>query len=152
MHLCSLIRTFVVKIQDSFGTSTSNTLSFKPFAILTKQADLRLTCEGFLEIMLIYAIVNTGVVPLVYLVLSTKSVLYHTCKKNCCQLNPSTESIDSFIVSVDSKYHYHLSLVMRKPVFGVSDQVRHKPGCTVTEDGERLEIWYLGSRGIVPSV
>ena len=27
-----------------------------------------------------------------------------------------------------------LSLVLRKPVFGVSDQVRHKPGCTVTED------------------
>ena len=23
----------------------------------------------------------------------------------------------------------------RKPVFGVSDQVRHKPGCTVTEAG-----------------
>ena len=28
-----------------------------------------------------------------------------------------------------------LSLVVRKPVFGVSDQVRHKPGCTATEDG-----------------
>ena len=24
---------------------------------------------------------------------------------------------------------------MRKPVFGVSDQVPHKPGCTGTEDG-----------------
>ena len=24
----------------------------------------------------------------------------------------------------------------------VSDQVRHKPGCTTTEDGWRLEIWY----------
>ena len=23
---------------------------------------------------------------------------------------------------------------MRKPVFGVSDQARYKPGCTVTED------------------
>ena len=29
----------------------------------------------------------------------------------------------------------YMSLVVRKPVFGVSDQVRHKPGCTVTEDG-----------------
>ena len=28
----------------------------------------------------------------------------------------------------------HLSLIVRKPVFGVSDQVRHKPGCTATED------------------
>ena len=27
-----------------------------------------------------------------------------------------------------------MSLVMRKPVFGVSDQVPHKPGCTATED------------------
>ena len=44
------------------------------------------------------------------------------------------------------------SLVVRKPVFGVSDQVRHKPGCTATEDGQRLEISDLGSRGIVLSV
>ena len=29
----------------------------------------------------------------------------------------------------------HMSLVLRKPVFGVSDQVRHKPGCATTEDG-----------------
>ena len=28
---------------------------------------------------------------------------------------------------------YNLSLVVRKPVFGVSDQVRHKPGCTATD-------------------
>ena len=39
---------------------------------------------------------------------------------------------------------------MRKAVFGVSDQVRHKPGCTATEDGWRLEISDLGSRGIDP--
>ena len=30
---------------------------------------------------------------------------------------------------------YHLSLVVRKPVFGVFDLVPHKPGCTATEDG-----------------
>ena len=29
----------------------------------------------------------------------------------------------------------HISLVVRKPVFGVSDKVRHKPDCTATEDG-----------------
>ena len=45
--------------------------------------------------------------------------------------------------------HKQLSLIVRKPVFGVSDQVQHKPDCTVTEDGERLEISDLGSRGIV---
>ena len=40
---------------------------------------------------------------------------------------------------------------MRKPVFGVSDQVQHKPGCTGTEDGQSLEISDLGSRGIILS-
>ena len=30
------------------------------------------------------------------------------------------------------KFHVIMSLVVRKPVFGVSDQVRHKPGCTDT--------------------
>ena len=40
----------------------------------------------------------------------------------------------------------------RKPVFGVSDQVRHKYGCTATEDGYRLEISDLGSRRNVLSV
>ena len=29
----------------------------------------------------------------------------------------------------------HMSLVVRKPIFGVSDQVLHKPGCAATEDG-----------------
>ena len=29
---------------------------------------------------------------------------------------------------------------MRKSVFGVSDQVRHKPGCTASEGGLRFEI------------
>ena len=41
---------------------------------------------------------------------------------------------------------------MRKLVFGVSNLVRHKPGCTVTEDDERLEISDLVSRGTVLSV
>ena len=41
---------------------------------------------------------------------------------------------------------------MRKPVFGVSDLVRHKPGCAVTADGQGLEISDLESGGIVVSV
>ena len=40
---------------------------------------------------------------------------------------------------------------MRKPVFGVSDQVRHKPGYTTTKGSERLEISDLDRRGIVLS-
>ena len=31
----------------------------------------------------------------------------------------------------------------------VSDHVRHKPGCTATDDGYRLEISDLGRFGIV---
>ena len=30
-------------------------------------------------------------------------------------------------------YQYYMSLDARKPVFGVSDQVRHKPACTSSE-------------------
>ena len=33
-----------------------------------------------------------------------------------------------------------------------SDQVRHKPGCTVTEDGQKLEILDISRRKIVLSV
>ena len=38
---------------------------------------------------------------------------------------------------------------MRKPVFQCFNQVQHKPGCTLTEDGQRLEILDLDRRGIV---
>ena len=34
----------------------------------------------------------------------------------------------------------------------VSELVQHKPGCTATEDGQRLEISDLESRGIVLSM
>ena len=40
----------------------------------------------------------------------------------------------------------------RKPVFGVSDQVRHKPVCAAAEDGYKPEISDLRKRGIVLSV
>ena len=33
------------------------------------------------------------------------------------------------------KPYYHMSLVVRKPVFGVSDLIRHKSDCTTTQDG-----------------
>ena len=40
------------------------------------------------------------------------------------------------IASVDwSDAYLYLSLVVRKPVFGVSDQVPHEPACTATEGG-----------------
>ena len=38
-------------------------------------------------------------------------------------------------VSITNRLPPNMSLVLRKPVFGVSDQVPHKGGCTATEDG-----------------
>ena len=38
---------------------------------------------------------------------------------------------------------------MRKPVFGGSNQVRHKPGCAITEDAWRLGISNLGRKGLL---
>ena len=51
----------------------------------------------------------------------------------CCVLLMSTYSL---------RFYGEISLIVRKQVFGVSDQVQQKPGCTSTEDGWRLEISY----------
>ena len=40
---------------------------------------------------------------------------------------------------------------MNKPTILVFNQVQHKPACTVTDDGWRLEILDVESRGIVIS-
>ena len=45
-----------------------------------------------------------------------------------------------------------MSRDMRIPVFGVSDQVRHKSDCAAAENGERLEISDIESRGVVLSM
>ena len=39
-------------------------------------------------------------------------------------------------------YCLHMSLVARKPVFGICDQVRLKPSCSATQT--KLEAWNLG--------
>ena len=44
--------------------------------------------------------------------------------------------------------HLYMSRFMRKPFFMVSDQVKHKQGCTDTGDGLMLEVSDLVSRGI----
>ena len=38
---------------------------------------------------------------------------------------------------------------MRKSVFGVSDQVRHKPGCIAAEDCKKLDFSESDRRGII---
>ena len=44
---------------------------------------------------------------------------------------------------------HDMSLVMRRPVFGVCDQVRLKPACSATETCQGLEILDVASRGII---
>ena len=44
------------------------------------------------------------------------------------------------VLFVVPEYCDHISLVTRKPVFGVFDQVRLKPACAATEASKRLEI------------
>ena len=51
-----------------------------------------------------------------------------------------------------SRGEMHLSLVMAKPFFGISNQVRQKPAVQPHKMNERLEIKGLGSTGIVLSM
>ena len=44
--------------------------------------------------------------------------------------------------------NFYMSSIIRKHVFGVSLQVRRKPGCTVIQGGLRLEISDLRRRGL----
>ena len=48
-------------------------------------------------------------------------------------LHPYGDGKLSILITVKSRYH--MGLVVGKPVFGVSEQVRHKPSCTATQDG-----------------
>ena len=45
----------------------------------------------------------------------------------------------------------NMSLVTRKPVFGVFDQVIHKPACAATETSYSLEMLDMEIRGIILS-
>ena len=46
---------------------------------------------------------------------------------------------ESFSIHSHAAGLYQMSRVARKPVFRVSDQVSHKPGCTITEDARGLK-------------
>ena len=62
-----------------------------------------------------------------------------------------SESLGLLCYSEANTYQFltHLmSCIIRKPVFGLFHHFLHKPGCTTAEDGWRLEIPYLRSRGI----
>ena len=48
---------------------------------------------------------------------------------------PMVQTGNSISMATDRPLWDQRSLVLRKLVFGVSDQAPHKPGCTATEDG-----------------
>ena len=59
------------------------------------------------------------------------------CLENCKYFKQDFQKLVAMKIGhLKSPHHAlgHMSLVVRKPVFGVSDLVRHKPGCAVTED------------------
>ena len=56
------------------------------------------------------------------------------CSQNVGTEQPGLTDTQTNCSSADDAQNY-MSLVVRKPVFGVSDQVPHKPGNAVTEDG-----------------
>ena len=52
------------------------------------------------------------------------------------------------ITELEDYRYFNLSLVMRKLVYGVCDQVRLKPACSATEASYRLEILDIETRDI----
>ena len=80
-----------------------------------------------------------------------KTNLYKTTNTNCAS---------AWILLNTRQIHYMIivsSSTINEPPRGktnnvVSEQVRHKPGCTVTDAGWKLEISVLRRRGTVLSV
>ena len=58
----------------------------------------------------------------------------------CCFCSPSGCLGKASLFRCGTPSAFYMSCLMTKPVFGVSDQVRHEPGCATTLDGRRLEI------------
>ena len=91
----------------------------------------------------------------ILMTLVSKSMVYKALSNETYLLlelrSPLNKNVYDYVLntnisfSISSQYHWfylcclpscsYTSLVVRKPVFGVSDQVRHKPGCTTTQDG-----------------
>ena len=75
-----------------------------------------------------------------FLCMVGQSGLHFTWSKAClCRdgVIPMQRCLVLDLVQSEAKFctKTKMSLVVRKPVFGVSDEVRHKSSCTATEDG-----------------
>ena len=77
-------------------------------------------------------------------VTQTQPLLCLTCHKDHNLSRNDFKHCNDFADTFNNNYiKFHvwlffsskMSRVLRKPVFGVSEQVRHKQGCAITEDG-----------------
>ena len=82
--------------------------------------------------------------------MAVKQVCVRPVRKSRRQVFSWRGSCDSAVFTLNNVIIYEPRC--EKTGLGVSDQVRHKPGCTATEYGERLEILDLESRGIALSM
>ena len=68
----------------------------------------------------------------------------------CARVGRGSKFIWIFTVKYSStsigKTYDKMSLVTKKPVFGVSNQVRHKPACAATEASQGIEISDIETR------
>ena len=92
---------------------------------------------AFVNVLMLKYILSKRVYTIVCLIFRMQSFLCHPnelilimFEKNACRTPENSKVFDRMICS-----RHDTSLVLRKPVFGVSNQVRHKSGCTATEDG-----------------
>ena len=60
-----------------------------------------------------------------------------------------TYNLETWAVNAKYEEVLQMSLVPRKPVFGVSDQVILKPACSATETNQSLKILHLASIDII---
>ena len=65
--------------------------------------------------------------------------------------NSSNDQSMHFFSKTCNANAIYMSLCMRRPTILVSDQVRHKLACAVTEVGSKLELLDLSRRGFVLS-
>ena len=72
--------------------------------------------------------------------LSSNTLLICSSENTNCTVTVKTKQNASTLdVPRSATGSHHMSLVTRKPVFRVCEQVRHKPACAVTEARWRLE-------------
>ena len=123
----SLIRVFAVRMKKAWGLSYSLSIQWKLWS------DWARVFAGRTVILLV---LSCGISP------NFETLASFCSWTGCFESNLVHISEDRFTHDVTQ-----MSLVTRKPVFGVCDQLRLKPACSATETSQRLEISNIETRG-----